>query len=280
MFSRLLERTRSSESQSEKQYRKLLLGYEGREKMRAAGRFNAQLMDEVRQMVRPGTTTGQIDRFVHDYTREHGHIPASLGYLGFPKSCCTSTNEVICHGIPGDEPLNEGDIVNVDLTTIVNGWHGDQSETFVLGTTSPEAIAVTQAAFDCMYLAIEALAPGCTVSVIGDAVVKEAHRRGFSVVREYVGHGLGQVFHQHPNIPHFPDRKSRQQRLLPGMCFTVEPMINAGTRFTKLDKHDGWTVRTRDLRLSAQFEHTILMTEEGPEILTLTQTGPQRGHTF
>jgi methionyl aminopeptidase len=187
---------------------------------------------------------------------------------------------VICHGIPDDTCLREGDIINVDVTSIVDGWHGDQSETFLVGRANDEAVAVTQAAFDCMYMAIDALFPGCMVSVIGDAIVAEAHRRGFSVVREYVGHGLGQVFHQPPNIPHFPDRKSRQQRLLPGMCFTVEPMINAGTRFTRLDKKDGWTVRTRDARLSAQFEHTILMTENGPEILTLTEFGPQRGHKF
>ncbi len=266
--------------QPDNQVRKLLLGFEGRERMREAGRFNGQLMDQVRGFVRPGITTASIDKLVHEYTLDHGHVPATLGYMGFPKSCCTSVNDVICHGIPNDQMLREGDIINVDLTSIVNGWFGDQSETFLLGSVSEEAVAVTQAAFDCMHLAIDALTPGCTVSTIGDVIVKEAHSRGFSVVREYVGHGLGQVFHQPPNIPHFPDRKSRQQRLLPGMCFTVEPMINAGSRFTRLDKQDGWTVRTRDLRLSAQFEHTVLMTEEGPEILTLTQHGPQKGHRF
>jgi methionyl aminopeptidase len=266
--------------QPDNQVRKLLLGFEGRERMRAAGRFNAQLMDEVRRLIKPGITTAEIDKLVQEYTLDHGHSPATLGYMGFPKSCCTSINDVICHGIPDSQALREGDIINVDLTSIVNGWFGDQSETFILGSASAEAIAVTQAAFDCMHLGIDALSPGCPVSAIGDAIVKEAHRRGFSVVREYVGHGLGQVFHQPPNIPHFPDRKSRQQRLLPGMCFTVEPMINAGTRFTRLDKHDGWTVRTRDMRLSAQFEHTVLMTEDGPEILTLTANGPQKGHIF
>lgn len=266
--------------QQDKQLRNLLLGSEGRSKMRAACQFNAQLMDEVRGHIRAGITTAQIDKLVHQYTLDHGHTPATLGYLGFPKSCCTSVNEVICHGIPDTQPLREGDIVNVDLTSIVHGWFGDQSETFIIGSASKEAVAVTQAAFDCLYLAIDALKPECTVSVIGDAIVREAHRRGFSVVREYVGHGLGQVFHQPPNIPHFPDRKSRQQRILPGMCFTIEPMINAGTRFTRLDKRDGWTVRTRDQRLSAQFEHTILMTEQGPEILTETQHGPKRGHRF
>lgn len=266
--------------QKDKSQRKLLLGHEGREKMRAAGRFNAQLMDEIRKHIREGITTEAIDRLVHDYIVGHGHVPATLGYMGYPKSCCTSVNDVICHGIPDDTPLQKGDIVNLDVTSVVDGWHGDQSETFIVGEASKEAMAVTQAAFDCMHLAIAALTPGCPVSVIGDAIVSEAHRRGFSVVREYVGHGLGQVFHQPPNIPHFPDRKSRQQRLLPGMCFTIEPMINAGTRFTRLDKKDGWTVRTRDTRLSAQFEHTILMTEDGPEMLTRTQFGPQAGHKF
>ncbi|MFK7736104.1 MAG: type I methionyl aminopeptidase [Pirellulaceae bacterium] len=264
----------------EKQSRKLLLGHDGREKMRAAGRFNAQLMDHLRQLIEPGVTTAKIDEVAHQYTLDHGHTPATLGYLGYPKSCCTSKNEVICHGIPDDTPLQDGDIVNVDITSVVDGWHGDQSETFIIGKVSDEAVAVTQAAFDCLFLAIDALEPGCTVSIIGDTIVSEAHLRGFSVVREYVGHGLGQAFHQPPNIPHFPDRKSKTQRLLPGMCFTVEPMINAGTRFTKLDKNDGWTVRTRDGKLSAQFEHSILMTEDGPEILTMTEHGPRRGHKF
>ncbi|MCA9131679.1 MAG: type I methionyl aminopeptidase [Planctomycetales bacterium] len=266
--------------QKDKNSRKLLLGTEGREKMRAAGRFNARLMDELRKKIQVGVTTDEIDRLVHDFTLAHGHRPATLGYMNYPKSCCISINDVICHGIPDETRLQDGDIVNVDITSVVDGWYGDQSETFIVGQGGQEAVAVTQAAFDCMHLAIEALQPGCTVSVIGDAIVAEAQRRGFSVVREYVGHGLGQTFHQPPNIPHFPDRKSRQQRLLPGMCFTVEPMINAGTRFTRLDKNDGWTVRTRDARLSAQFEHTILMSEDGPEILTLTQDGPQKGHKF
>ncbi|QDV22753.1 type I methionyl aminopeptidase [Aureliella helgolandensis] len=266
--------------QQDKQTRKLLLGYEGREKMRAAGRFNAQLLDHVRDFVKPGITTAEIDQIIHQYTLDHGHVPATLGYLGFTKSCCTSMNDVICHGIPDATVLADGDIINIDITSIVDGWHGDQSETFIIGEGSAIARAVTQAAFDCLYLAIDALTPGCMVSEIGDTIVAEATQRGFTVVREYVGHGLGQMFHQPPNIPHFPDRKSRQQRLLPGMCFTVEPMINAGSRFAKLDKGDGWTVRTRDGQLSAQFEHSILMTEEGPEILTQTERGPQRGHQF
>jgi methionyl aminopeptidase len=262
------------------QSRKLQLTEPGRDAMRAAGKFNAQLMDYIRDFIKPGITTAEIDRLVHEYTLKHGHRCATLGYMGYTRSCCTSINDVICHGIPDETELQDGDIVNIDLTSVVGGWHGDQSETFVLGDATEEARSVTQCAFDCLYLAIEALQPGCPVSVIGDAIVAEAHRRGFSVVREYVGHGLGKEFHQPPNVPHVPDRKSRQERLLPGMCFTIEPMINAGTRFTRLDKGDGWTVRTRDGQLSAQFEHTILMTEDGPEILTQTERGPRPGHQF
>jgi methionyl aminopeptidase len=260
--------------------RKLQLTEVQRDGMRLAGRFNAQLMDYVRGFIKPGISTEQIDKLIFDYTQQHKHTPATLGYLGYMKSCCTSVNEVICHGIPGDYVLKEGDIVNVDITTIVDGWHGDQSETFLIGNVGPDAKSVTQCAFDAMHRAIAALEPGCAVSVIGEHVVAEAHARGFSVVREYVGHGLGRRFHQYPNIPHVPDRKSRQERLLPGMCFTVEPMINAGTRFTKLDTKDNWTVRTRDGKLSAQFEHTVLMREDGPEILTQCENGPQRGHKF
>ena len=260
--------------------RKLQLTETQRDGMRHAGKFNAQLMDYLRTYIRPGISTEEIDRLVFDYTQQHKHTPATLGYLGYSKSCCTSVNEVICHGIPGDYVLKVGDIVNVDITSIVDGWHGDQSETFLIGEASAEARSVTQCAFDAMHRAISALEPGCAVSVIGDNVVAEAHERGFSVVREYVGHGLGRRFHQYPNIPHVPDRKSRQERLLPGMCFTVEPMINAGTRFTKLDTKDNWTVRTRDSRLSAQFEHTVLMLEDGPEILTQCNHGPKRGHKF
>ncbi len=260
---------------------KLQLTAAQRDSMRNAGRFNAQLLDHVRPHVKAGVTTGSIDDLVRQYTLDHGHRAATLGYQGYPKSCCTSINDVICHGIPNEYVLTEGDIVNIDLTTVVDGWFGDQSETFLIGEVSEEARAVTQCSFDCLYLAIEALTPGCRVSTIGETVVREAHSRGFSVVREYVGHGLGRAFHQDPSIPHFPNRQSRLDRLLPGMCFTVEPMINAGSRYAKpVDKADGWTVRTKDGHLSAQFEHTILMTEEGPEILTLTEHGPRRGHQF
>lgn len=248
-----------------------------RDQMRAAGRFNAQLMDFIRDYVKPGITTGELDKLVHDYTLDHGHKPACLGYKGFPRSCCISINEVVCHGIPDDRVLEEGDIANIDITSIVDGWYGDQSETFLIGEVSNMARALAQCAFDCMYLGIEATSPNCRVSDIGEAIVREASHRRFHVVKEYVGHCLGTMFHMEPSIPHAPTAQSRRDRLPAGVCFTVEPMINEGTHFTVQDKRDGWTVRTKDGRLSAQFEHTVLMTEEGPEILTLTQRGPQRG---
>jgi methionyl aminopeptidase len=253
---------------------------EKRQGLRAAGRFNAQVMDYIRQFIKPGLTTGDIDRLVHDYTLSHGHVPAALNYQGYPKSCCTSINDVICHGIPGDYVLKEGDIVNVDVTTIVNGWHGDQSETFMIGRVADEARAVVQCAFDCLWVGIDALRPDCRVSEIGNAIVRLAHSRGFSVVKDYVGHGVGRKFHQEPTISHVPTAEGRRQRLSPGVSFTVEPMINAGGPDGVQDPKDGWTVRTKDGKLSAQFEHTVLMGQDGPEVLTLTQFGPQKGHRF
>ena len=255
-----------------------------RDGMRIAGRFNAQLMDVVRAFVQAGVTTKQIDQLVETYTRDHGHVPAQLGYPGqkgaFPASCCTSINDVICHGIPTDYVLKDGDILNIDLTTIVNGWHGDSSETFMIGQPSDLARRVVQCAFDCLWLAIDNIRPGCRVSDIGDPIVRHARKQNFSVVEEYVGHGLGRQFHQPPTIPHSPTPESRRQRLEAGLCFTIEPMINTGTKDSVQNKRDGWTVRTKDGGLSAQFEHTILMTESGPEPLTITKHGPQKGHKF
>jgi len=264
--------------------KKIKLARPEREAMRHACQFNASLLDYVRDFIKPGVTTGEIDELVHDYTTRHGHVPAPLGYPGehgpFPKSCCTSVNDVICHGIPDGYALQPGDIVNVDVTSIVDGWHGDSSETFLIGEVSDLARAVTQCSFDCLWLAIDAITPGCAVSTIGDAIKAEAESRGFSVVREFVGHGVGRNFHQEPTIPHYPNRQSRKDRLEPGTCFTIEPMINAGRRHGVTNKRDGWTVTTRDHSLSAQFEHTILMTEDGPEPLTISSRGPQKGHTF
>ena len=264
--------------------KRLLLTPPERQAMREACRFNAQLMDVVRAFIAPGVTTGQIDKLVETYTRDHGHVPAQLGYHGqagaFPASCCTSVNDVICHGIPGDYVLKDGDIVNVDLTTIVCGWHGDSSETFIIGRPSELARRVVQCAFDCLWLAIDNLKPNCRVSDIGDPIVRHARKHGFSVVEEYVGHGVGRNFHQPPTIPHTPTPEARRQRLEPGLCFTVEPMINTGVKDSVQSKRDGWTVRTKDGGLSAQFEHTVLMTEHGPEPMTITKNGPQKGHKF
>ena len=237
-------------------------------------------MDAIRSYIKPGITTGQIDELVYSYTIEHGHIPACLGYHGFPKSICTSVNEVVCHGIPSDRLLQEGDIVNVDLTTIVDGWFGDSSETFLIGEVSPEALRLVQATFDALWAGIRAVRPFGSVYEIAAAIYKLARSRGFEVVREYQGHGIGRAFHQEPGVPHFPQPKSARDILKPGMCFTIEPMLNVGTWRTVLDRRDGWTVRTADGKLSAQFEHTILVTEEGPEVLTLTKEGPQEGHRF
>ena len=221
---------------------------------------------------------------VLQFTKSHGHTPACLGYPGdknsFPNSCCISINEVICHGIPSEYKLQDGDIVNIDITSIVDGWHGDQSETFLIGDVSEEARQVCQVAFDGLYLAIEAIKPDCPISVVGEVIVQEAKKYSFGVVEKYVGHGIGTNFHQLPNIPHVPTRESKRQKLEPGMCFTIEPMINGGTKNSVADRKDGWTVRTADGKPSAQFEHTILMTETGPEILTQTKDGPKPGHQF
>ena len=253
---------------------------EERDGLRRASRFNAELMDFVRPHVREGISTAAIAKLVSEYTLAHGHIPACLGYNGFPKSICSSINEVVCHGIPDDSVLKDGDIVNIDLTTIVDGWYGDQSEMVLIGNVSDEAHRLVQATFDALYLGIRAIKPHGKVMDIGNAIYKFAKSQGFEVVRDYQGHGIGREFHQEPGIPHLPVSSSGRVHIKPGMCFTIEPMLNQGTYKTVLDKSDGWTVRTQDKKLSAQFEHTILMTEEGAEILTPTKVGPKEGHRF
>ena len=260
--------------------KKLILSKREQDGMRAAGAFNAELLDFVRTLIAPGLVLADLDQQVHDYTVKAGHTPATLGYKGYPKSCCTSVNEVVCHGIPDGYTLKEGDIVNVDLTTIVRGWHGDQSETFLVGEVSDEARRVTQCAFDAMHAGIQAIKPMGRIRDIGEAIVARAEQDGFSVVRAFQGHGIGRDFHQEPGVPHFPDPHQGRFVVKPGMCFTIEPMINVGKPGCKVDKRDGWTARTVDNKLSAQFEHTILMTEDGPELLTQTQHGPRPGHRF
>jgi len=258
-----------------------LLDEAGRDGMRAAGKFNALLMDQVRLLMQPGISTSEVDRFAHDYTIDHGHQVACLGYQGssgipFPKSCCISVNSVVCHGIPDDYILKDGDTVNVDLTSIVDGWHGDSSETFLIGDVSDEAKRLVDCALACLYAGIKAVYPYAPIGAIGKEVTKLAEAGGFSVVRDFQGHGIGRRFHQPPGIPHFPDHPGAAQLLMPNTCFTIEPMLNTGSYNCEIDVlGDGWTVTTSDGGLSAQFEHTILLTEDGPEILTLTQNGPQ-----
>jgi len=258
----------------------LYLKEEERDGLRAAGLFNAQLMDFLRPHVKEGVSTEKLDKLANEYTLDHGHVPACVGYLGYPKTICTSINEVVCHGIPNTRPLKDGDIVNVDITTIVNGWYGDQSETFMIGNVSNSARRLVQATHDALFVGIHAARPGGTVTEIGRAIQTFATKAGYSVVREYQGHGIGRDFHQEPGVPHFPTLKSNRDLLRPGTCFTIEPMLNIGSWQTRVDKKDKWTVRTIDGALSAQFEHTILMTEDGPEILTFTKDGPQEGHKF
>lgn len=252
-----------------------------REGLRQAGRFNAQLMDFIRPHVKAGVTTLELDRLAYEYTMDHGHTPACLGYKGYPNTICTSVNEVVCHGIPNERALREGDIVNVDMTTIVDGWHGDSSETFLIEPVAEEARKLVQAAFDAMHIGIDAIRPFGKLTEIGRAIERFARLRGYSVVQEYQGHGLGREFHQEPGVPHYVPRLNPSNVILePGMCFTVEPMINTGTWRTMLDKHDKWTVRTMDLSLSAQFEHTVLVTDTGADLLTVTENGPKPGHKF
>lgn len=253
---------------------------EEREGLRAAGRFNAQLIDFLRPHIQPGMTTNQLDALAEEFTRDHGHTPACLGYNGYPKSICSSLNDVVCHGIPDDRALQEGDIVNIDCTTIVDGWYGDQSETFLIGPVSDDARRIVQGAFDALWIGIHATYPYCAVIEIGAAITRFARQHNFGVVENYQGHGIGRMFHQEPGIPHVPYRRSRNDILAPGVSFTIEPMLNIGGPETKPPLADGWTVLTADGSLTAQFEHQILMTEEGPEILTLTQHGPQEGHQF
>jgi methionyl aminopeptidase len=248
------------------------------EKMRAAGKFNGELMDYIRGFIRAGISSGEINRLVHNYTVEHGHIPATLNYNKFPKSCCVSRNNVVCHGIPNDkEFLLDGDIVNIDITTNVNGWFGDQSETFLIGKVNSVAKNLVTATYEATIAAIKGVAPGLPLSIIGDIIEPIVNERGCSVVREYTGHGIGSKFHENLVVLHHRKPENKNIILQTGMTFTIEPMINAGDWRVITDKKDGWTVKTKDDSLSAQFEHTILITEFAAEILTLTPSQKEKG---
>ncbi len=238
------------------------------ESMRAACKLAAKTLKMASEMLKPGISTDDINDFVHQYTIDHGGVPAPLNYHGFPKSVCTSVNDVICHGIPTKkEILKDGDIINVDVTTILDGFHGDTSRTFFIGEPSPEAKKLVEVTWECLMRGIAQVKPGARIREIGAAIQDYAESFGYGVVREYVGHGVGRIFHEPPQIPHYRAR-GVNPRLIPGMTFTIEPMINLGGYQTSLDQFDGWTVRTVDGKISAQFEHTLLVTNTGHEVLT------------
>jgi methionyl aminopeptidase len=238
------------------------------EKMRAAGRLAAQVLDMVAAHVQAGVPTDELDRLCHRYIVEQlGCIPAPLNYRGFPKSICTSVNHVVCHGIPSERVLKNGDIVNIDITVIKDGYHGDTSRMFFVGTPPIIAERLTKTCFDAMWRGIRSIRPGARLGDIGHAVQTFVEEQRFSVVREYCGHGIGRIFHEDPQVLHY-GRPGTGMELVPGMTITVEPMINAGKRDVKL-LSDGWTVVTKDHSLSAQWEHTVLVTDTGFEVLTL-----------
>jgi len=236
------------------------------EGIKKAGVVALRTLDLVEENLRPGITTEEINRLVHDFTIDQGAIPAPLNYRGFPKSVCVSVNEVICHGIPGDRIIKEGDIVNVDVTPILNGYYADVSKTFMVGHVNEEARRIVAVAKECLRLGIAQVRPGNTIGDIGWAIQTYAESQGCSVVREFVGHGVGFKFHEPPQVPHY-GKKGEGVVLVPGMVFTIEPMINLGKRHLKI-LDDRWTAVTADGSLSAQFEQTILVTEYGYESLT------------
>ncbi|AJD48833.1 methionine aminopeptidase [Isoalcanivorax pacificus W11-5] len=238
------------------------------EKMREAGRLAGEVLDMIGQHVRPGVTTEELDRICHDYmVNTQQVIPACLGYRGFPKSVCTSVNHVICHGIPNDKKvLKKGDIINIDVTVIKDGWHGDTSKMFFVGEPSVLAQRLVDVTRECMMKGIEMVRPGVRLGDIGHAIQQHAESHRFSVVREYCGHGIGKVFHEEPQVLHY-GKPGTGMVLEEGMVFTIEPMINAGKPHTKL-LPDGWTVVTKDHKLSAQWEHTLAVTRDGFDVLT------------
>ena len=238
------------------------------EGIRQAGKLNTAVLDHVAAHIKEGMSTLDIDRLVYDFTTQHGGIPAPLNYEGFPKSCCTSINEVVCHGIPDEEEvLEEGDIINVDCTTILGGYYADASRMFIIGRTTPEREKLVRVAKECMEIGAEACKPYTFVGDSAAAITKHAHANGFTVVRDLCGHGVGNKFHEEPDMEHW-GRRGTGMLLVPGMVFTVEPMINAGGHEVFVDSEDDWTVVTEDYSDSAQWEHTYLLTEEGVETLS------------
>ena len=248
--------------------RKLIKTPEQIEGIRRSGIINTGVLDLVAQEIKEGMSTAQIDKLVYDYTTDHGAITAPLNYEGFPKSVCTSINEVVCHGIPSEkEILRDGDIINVDVSTILDGYYSDASRMFMIGNVSPEKRRLVEVTKECLQIGMEAAKPFGWVGDIGHAIQKHAQKNGYGVVRDLCGHGVGLAFHEEPEVAHF-GQKGTGMLLVPGMVFTIEPMINMGTWRVFIDEEDGWTVVTEDELPSAQWEHTFLMTETGLEILT------------
>ena len=240
------------------------------EKMRLAGRLAAEVLEMISPHVQAGVTTNELDQICHDYiVNQQQAVPAPLNYHGFPKSICTSVNHVICHGIPNEKRLKNGDIVNIDITVIKDGYHGDTSKMFFVGEPSIKGQRLSRIAYECMRIGIDLVKPGTQLGDIGYAIQQYAEANHYAVVREYCGHGIGKQFHEDPQVLHY-GKPGTGLVLEPGMTFTIEPMINAGKRQVKLLK-DGWTVVTKDHSLSAQWEHTVLVTDSGHEILTLRQ---------
>ncbi len=237
------------------------------EKMRVAGRLAAEVLEMIAPHVQPGITTDELNRICHEYiVNEQGAIPAPLNYHGFPKSICASVNHVVCHGIPGDKRLKKGDILNLDITVIKDGYHGDTSQMFFIGEPSVKARRLTEVAHECLLRGIEMVRPGITLGDLGHAIQRHAESHNFTIVREYCGHGIGKEFHEDPQVLHYGS-PGTGLTLEAGMTFTIEPMVNAGKRNVTLMR-DGWTVITKDRSLSAQWEHTLLVTPEGCEVLT------------
>ena len=245
------------------------------EKMRIAGRLAGEVLDMIEPHVKPGVSTAELDRICHDYmVNVQGCIPAPLDYHGFPKSICTSINEVVCHGIPNEKKiLKDGDILNIDITVIKDEFHGDTSKMFHIGTPRPHNERLVNITQECLYKAIGIVKPGTTLGDIGHIIQKHAEANYYSIVREYCGHGIGRVFHEEPQVLHY-GKKGAGLVLEEGMTFTIEPMLNAGKRHVKLNKKDGWTVTTKDGRPSAQWEHTIVVTKDGVEVLTARKDEP------
>ncbi len=239
--------------------------------MRRAGRLAAETLDALVPMVQPGVTTGELDDFVRQFNMAAGAVPATLGYRGYAHSCCISINHVVCHGIPGDKQLKDGDIVNIDVTPLLDGWHGDSSRMYLVGDVPLKARKLVDVTYECLMLGIEQAKPGAKLGDIGAAIQKHAEAHRYGVVREFCGHGLGRLFHDAPEVVHAA-RAGTGPELRPGMFFTIEPMINLGKAPVKL-LEDGWTAVTRDRSLSAQFEHSIGITETGCEIFTASPKG-------